>query len=126
MNQLNIIGNVTKDPELRKVKTNNGEISVCDFTVAVNDRRKKDESTFFRCTAWRGLAEVVCQFVSKGKKIAVTGSVSAHAYMSKDSKEPRAMLDVSVNDVEFLSPRGEAFDNDLQGMTAVHDEDMPF
>ena len=126
MNQLNIIGNVTKNPELRKVNTNKGEISVCDFTVAVNDRRKKDESVFFRCTAWRGLADIICQYVSKGKKVAVTGSVSAHAYKAKDSGEPRATLDVAVEDVEFLSPRGEAFDNDLQGMTAVNDEDVPF
>lgn len=126
MNKLTIIGNLTKDPELRKVNTASGEVNVCDFTVAVNSRKKEEESQFFRCTAWRGLADIVYRFASKGKKVAVVGSVSVHAYKAKDSGEPRASMEVAVDDVEFLSPRGEAFDNDLKGMTAVEDQDLPF
>ena len=40
MNKLTIIGNLTRDPELRSVTTANGPVSVCDFTVAVNSRRR--------------------------------------------------------------------------------------
>ena len=127
MNKITIIGNLTKDPELRQVKTSDGTVSVCDFTVAANGKRKGDESTFFRCTAWRGLAELIGKYCSKGKKVCVIGQVAAHAYTGKDG--PRAEIDVTVEDFEFCSPRGEAYDNDLKdegGFTKVNDEDGPF
>ena len=125
MNKLTIIGNLTKDPELRKVNTSTGAVSVCDFHVAANGRKKED-TVFFRCTAWRGLGEMIAKYCSKGKKVCVIGSVTAHGYTGKDGK-PAAILDVSVEDFEFCSPRGEAYDNDLKdGFTEVNDEDVPF
>lgn len=58
MNTCVIIGNVTKDPELRQVNTNNGAVDVCSFTVAVNRRQRgrneQNDADFFRVTAWRG------------------------------------------------------------------------
>lgn len=108
MNKLMIIGNVTKDPELRN--TQNG-IPVCSFNVAVNRRlganAEHPEADFFRVTAWRQLGQNCHLYLTKGKKVAVVGSVSASAYMGNDGK-PRASLEITADDVEFLSPRNEA------------------
>ena len=124
MNKLTIIGNLTKDPETRTVNTATGPVNVCDFTVAANGRKKED-AIFFRCTAWRGLGDMIAKHCSKGKKVCVIGPVTCHAYLTQDGK-PAAKMDVKVEDFEFCSPKGEAYDNDLQGMTEIQDEDMPF
>lgn len=81
MNKVTIIGNATHDPELRN--TANG-IPVCTFNVAVNRRGKDAETDYFRITAWRGLAENCNRFISKGKKVAVVGSVALRTYTKKD------------------------------------------
>lgn len=108
MNKLTIIGNVTKDPEMR---TTQSGIAVCSFTVAVNRRQQgqvgQPDADFFRVTAWRGLAQTCHMYLAKGRKVAVSGSVSASAYASNDGK-PRASLEVTADDVEFLSPRSDA------------------
>lgn len=109
MNRLTIIGNLTRDPEMRAVNTANGQVSVCDFSVAVNRRNRAEgqpEADFFRVTAWRGLAENCHKFLAKGRKVAVVGEVSVRTYTGSDGTT-RASLEVTANDVEFLSPRGE-------------------
>ena len=142
MNKLFIIGNLTRDPELRSTRDG---ISVCSFTVAVNRRRKVEgqpEADFFRVAAWRGLGESCDKYLSKGKKVAVTGEVSARAYEAKDGSGPRASLEVNADEVEFLSPReqgsnypaaalerpAEAPAEDERGgaWTEITDGDLPF
>ena len=106
MNKLTIIGNLTHSPEL---KTVNGGISVCTFTVAVNRRRREGqepEADFFRVTAWRPLGENCAKYLDKGRKVAVVGTIGARAYQGKDGS-PRASLELTADDVEFLSPKGE-------------------
>ena len=67
MNKLTIIGNLTRDPELRTTTTG---LSVCTFTVAVNKRKSQDEEPdFFRVTAWRERGELCAKFLQKGKKV---------------------------------------------------------
>ncbi len=103
MNRLIIIGNLTKDPELRTTSTG---VNACTFTVAVNRRKKADgqqEADFFRVTAWRGLADVCYQYLAKSRKVCVTGSVSVSPYIGNDGT-PQASMEVSADDVEFLSP----------------------
>jgi single-strand DNA-binding protein len=105
MNKLTIIGNLTADPELRTIPSG---ISVCTFTVAVNRRysSNKDErqTDFFRVAAWRQLGENCSRFLTKGKKVCVIGEVSARAFEGKDGTL-RASLEVTADEVEFLSPR---------------------
>ena len=105
MNKLTIIGNLTADPELRTIPSG---VSVCTFTVAVNRRytsNKDDRQTdFFRVAAWRQLGENCSRFLSKGKKVCVVGEVSARAFEGKDGTI-RASLEVTADEVEFLSPR---------------------
>ena len=108
MNKLTIIGNLTADPELRTIPSG---VSVCTFTVAVNRRysgNKDDRQTdFFRVSAWRQLGENCSRFLSKGRKVCVVGEVSARAYEGKDGSL-RASLEVTADEVEFLSPRESA------------------
>ena len=109
MNKLFIVGNLTRDPELR---TTSSGISVCTFTVAVNRRRGSSqnagqpEADFFRVSAWRALGENCQKYLAKGRKVAVTGSVTVSTYQGNDG-QTRAGLEVTADDVEFLSPKGE-------------------
>lgn len=108
MNKLTIIGNVTKEPEMR---TTQSGLPVCSFNVAVNRRKgtqaDQTEADFFRVTAWRGLAQTCHMYLAKGRKVCVVGTVSASAYTGNDGKA-RASLEVTAEDVEFLSPRSDA------------------
>lgn len=144
MNKLFIVGNLTRDPELRS--TPNG-IPVCTFTVAVNRRRaagaeagQQPEADFFRVTAWRQLGENCNRYLAKGRKVAVVGAVQVSTYTAQDGAT-RASLEVTADDVEFLSPRGEGEGGSgrpvEQGMSPstggmsggfvkVDDEELPF
>lgn len=131
MNRLTIIGNLTKDPEART--TQDGK-SVCSFTVAVNRMRTQNnqgETDFFRCTAWNQLAENCGRYLSKGRKVAVVGSVRVETYEGRDGKT-YASMNVLANEVEFLSPArdntaADAAQVDAQtGMEKVPADDLPF
>ena len=100
MNKIIIIGNLTGDPAIR---TTRDGISVCDFTVAVNGHRKEDPAQFFRVSAWRQLGENCHKYLAKGRKVCVTGAVSAHTYQGNDGTT-RVSLDIQASEVEFLSP----------------------
>ena len=124
MNKLTIIGNLVRDPEMRT--TNNGH-NVCQFTVAVNRRRKEDGADFFRVSAWDKLAEICANALKKGSKVAVVGSVSVSTY--KKDGENRFTLEVKADDVEFLTPKSEAVTEAPKasnGYTEITDEDLPF
>lgn len=125
MNRATIIGNLTADPQTRM--TQSGK-SVCSFTVAVNGR--DNQATFFRVSAWNKLAELCQQYLAKGRKVCVTGPVSAQAYTTS-SGENRASLELMANEVEFLSPREEngyqpARTADTGAFVQVDDEPLPF
>ena len=126
MNKLTIIGNLTKDPELRT--TPDGR-SVCNFTVAVNRRVKKDaehpEADFFRVTAWDKLAESCGKYLAKGKKAAVIGPVSL-AHYADPNNVIRYYMQMNANDVEFLSPRQAEAADGADGYVQVTDEDGNF
>ena len=104
MNRLTIIGNLTRDPEQRV--TANGK-HVTTFTVAVNRRGKDQEADYFRVSAWESLGDICGKYLSKGKKAAVTGSVSLHTYEGRDGKAG-ASMEVYASEVEFLSARTDA------------------
>lgn len=109
MNKIVIIGNLTRDPELKSINTKGGEVNLCEFTVAVNNRRKgsneQQDATFFRVTAWRGLGENCAKYLTKGKKVMVEGQVSARAYLSKTG-EAQCSIEIAAEDIEFLSSAG--------------------
>ena len=94
--------------------TSNGK-SVCNFTLAVNRRQKSQnsdhpEADFFRVAAWGALGESCQKYLSKGRKVAVTGAVSVSTYTTQDGTT-RAQMEIKfAEDVEFLSPRQDGND----------------
>ena len=127
MNKLVLTGNLTRSPELRS--TPNG-IPVCTFTIAVNGRKSDDPTAYFRITVWRQLAEICNRYLTKGKKVFVSGPVSVSTYTAKDGTT-RASLEVTADEVEFLSPVGAVAENaqvdERAGFVKVDEsEELPF
>lgn len=129
MNKIIIIGNLTGDPAIR---TTRDGISVCDFTVAVNGHRKEDPAQFFRVSVWRQLGENCHKYLAKGRKVCVTGAVSAHTYQGNDGST-RVSLDIQASEVEFLSPASgdsqqqqSAPEPQQPVYTPVTNDDLPF
>ena len=107
MNKITLIGNLTKEPDVRSTPSG---ITVCQFTIAVNRRFPNSDgdrqTDFFRIYAWRQLGEVCGRCLSKGKKVAVLGELQARTYEAKDGTT-HLSLDVQADEVEFLSPKDE-------------------
>lgn len=139
MNKIFLIGNLTRDPELRT--TPNG-VPVCTFTVAVNRRGRQSaeagqpEADFFRVTTWRQQAENCNRYLAKGRKVGVTGTLTLQTYTGNDGQQ-RYSLEVGADEVEFLSPRGEGGEGRAErperggqepsnGFVRVDDDDLPF
>ena len=106
-----LIGNLTKDPELRYTPQGT---AVATFTVATNRSwttdtgEKKDEAEFTRCVAWNKLAEICGQYLKKGIKIYVEGRLQTRNYTGSDNQQ-HYVTEVVVSDMMILTPRsGEA------------------
>lgn len=110
MNKITIIGNVCANPTTRETQSG---ITCTSFTVAVNKRNRSSaaegqpEADFFRVTAWRQLGEICAKYLAKGRKVAVVGPVSLNTFTGKDGAN-HATLEVTADDVEFLSHRSDA------------------
>ena len=142
MNKIILIGNLTRDPEL---KTTPNGYSVCEFTIAVNDRNARrnqqngqDSAQFFRISAWRQLGENCQRYLAKGRKVYVSGPLTARTYQANDGTT-RVSLEVTADDVEFLSSRNDEAAGgyspapsapapmaQASGFTAVETDDLPF
>lgn len=123
MNHITLIGNLTKDPELRMTPNN---IPVCSFTIAVNRRHGEKQTDFFRVQAWRGLGESCSKYLTKGKKVAVVGELQTRTY--EQDGQTKLAMDVVASEVEFLSPSGksETSQTDSYGFTELTSADVPF
>ena len=107
MNKVILIGNLTRDPELRT--TDNGT-AVCNFSLAVaRDYTNADgerETDFFNIVVWRGRAESCGKYLKKGNKCAVVGSLQNRAY--EDGKGDRKTItEIVAAEVEFLTPKAK-------------------
>ena len=101
-NRIILIGRLTADPEL---KTVGQDTQLCKFTLAV-DRRFKNaqgekETDFINCTAWRKQAEIICQYVKKGHKLAIEGTLQQERWETKEG-EKRSTYGVQVDNFTFL------------------------
>ena len=108
MNNVTLMGRLTADPELRQTQSG---ISSCRFTVAV-DRKFADKNTgerqadFISCVAWRQTAEFVSKYFSKGKMIALTGTLRTGSYTDKNHSDiTHYTTDVFVETVEFTGEK---------------------
>ncbi|MDD4804453.1 MAG: single-stranded DNA-binding protein [Candidatus Pacebacteria bacterium] len=100
MNTVNLIGRITKDPEL---KYSTSGTAYCQFTLAINRRVAKDAekvADFIPVTAWKGTAEYIANYGSKGRLMAVEGSLRTRSY-EKDGKKVFVM-EVLARSINFL------------------------
>ena len=100
MNRAIIIGNLTRDIELRF--TNTGK-EVANFTVAVTRTFSKDKETdFINCVAWGKTAENMAKYLSKGSKVAVEGRIQVSNYDNKEGQKVYK-TEIVADSVEFLN-----------------------
>ena len=109
LNRVQLIGNLTRDPELRY--TPNGT-AVCTFSIATNRSwttdtgEKKDEVEFHRIVAWNKLAELCSQFLIKGRKVFVEGRLSTRSWNAQDGTQKQT-TEIVISDMILLDSRRE-------------------
>lgn len=107
INTVALTGNLTRDPELKQ--TQGG--SVCKMRVANNSRRKQgdewvDAPNYFDVVVWGAQGENVAQYLSKGRKVAVTGKLRWREWESDNGK--RQAVEIHADNVAFIGGRDEA------------------
>ena len=106
LNHITIHGRLVRDPGLR---TTPSGVSVCNFTVAVDRSYTKQgeekQTDFFECVAWRGLADTISKFFTKGKEIVVSGEMQSRKWQDKDDIN-RISWEIMVDDIDFCGSKG--------------------
>lgn len=130
MNNIILIGRLTKDAEARK--TSNDK-SVCGFSIAV-DRRFKDKdghkvTDFFKCTAWGNLADCILKYTHKGSLVGVQGELQTEQW-EKDGVTHYG-TNIQVDQCQFLTSKAEeeaeaSKENDITDELEPIDEELPF
>lgn len=107
MNNVSLVGNLTRDPDYG---TTQGGISYCRFTVACQRKYKNDQggydADFISCLAWRQTADFVQKHFIKGNRIGLTGHIETGSYTAQDGTK-RYTTEVVAENVEFVAPKGE-------------------
>jgi single-strand DNA-binding protein len=112
LNKVQLIGNLTRDPELRYTPTGK---AVCSFSIATNRSwttdggEKKEEVDFHRVVAWNKLAELCSQLLAKGRKAYVEGRLTNRKYTTQDGQE-KQITEIVIDDMLVLDskrPEGE-------------------
>lgn len=129
MRKCEIIGNLTKKPEMRQTSTGK---DVCSFDVAVYV--SPDKSDFYSVSAWGKQGESCFKYLDKGKKVYVRGDLSTSIYTSHD--RPHIQLNINASEVEFLSPKEQETATVAKGKVTqetqeddwvpVNNSDLPF
>lgn len=105
LNKVILMGRLTANPELRH--TNNG-IPVTSFTLAVNRRftrqGEQQQTDFIDIVAWRGTAEFVSKYFTKGQLVAVCGSLQTRNWQDQNGNN-RKSVEVSADEVHFAEPK---------------------
>lgn len=115
MNNVQLIGNLTKDIELRK--TQSGK-SVVNFTLAVSRTFNREETDFIQCQAWEKTADILSQYCYKGFKIGVTGQIQTGSY--EKNGQTVYTTTVRVNNIDLLTPREPMTAQNAQSSTNMY------
>ncbi len=111
INRVVIVGNLTKDPELRHTPSGT---AVCKIRLAVNTRQKDgqtgewgDKPNYFDVTVWGNQGESCSQFLSKGRPVAIDGRLDWREWEAQDGTKRQA-VEIIADTVQFLGSRGDA------------------
>ena len=107
LNRVQLIGNLTRDPELRYTPSGT---AVCSFSIATNRNwttdtgEKKEEVEFHRIVAWGKLAELCSQFLTKGRKAFVEGRLATRSWTAQDGAQKQT-TEIIISDMILLDSR---------------------
>jgi len=105
VNQVILMGRLTRDPEARSTSTGK---TITSFTLAVDRGGQDDQADFFDITAWEKLGELVSQYLSKGRRCLVQGRLRQDSWDDKETGKKRSRVAVVATDVTFLDgPSGD-------------------
>jgi single-strand DNA-binding protein len=102
LNSVTLVGNMTRDPELRQVADG---VYVCSFGIAVQDYYKKDKAHFIDCEAWRKTAEFVAEYFHKGSAVGVVGTLKQDKW--EQDGQQRSKIMVTAEHVRFVAKRSD-------------------
>ena len=131
MNKIILIGNLTKDPELKELPTGT---TICHFGLAVKRDFSEDATDFFNIVVWQAQAKVCSEYLKKGNKVAIVGALQNRTYEDRDGNK-RTTTEIVAREVEFLSPKVESSNEepsvmslkrDRPQLTEVTDNVLPF
>jgi len=138
LNRAILIGRLTRDPELKYTANGN---AVCTFTVAVNrpytNQAGERQADFIDIVAWNKLAEIVAEYMTKGRLVAVEGRIQTRTYENQEGQK-RKVVEVIADLVRFLdkvssnqSSADDAWGNlgqevELDGVDTIEDDEIPF
>ncbi|MBL7036304.1 single-stranded DNA-binding protein [Candidatus Microgenomates bacterium] len=129
LNKVQLIGNMTRDPELKFTPSGT---AVCTFSIATNRQwttdqgEKKDEADFHRIVSWSKLAEICGQLLKKGRKVYVEGRLQTRSWEAQDGTT-KYMTEVVISDMILLDSRGGGSTDEanLGGAQQVDEFDVP-
>jgi single-strand DNA-binding protein len=105
INQVILLGRLTRDPEARTTSTGK---TVVSFSLAVDRQGSDDQADFFDITAWEKLGDLVTQYLSKGRRVLVQGRLRQDSWDDKETGKKRSRVEVTATDVTFLDgPSGD-------------------
>ena len=133
-NKVLLIGNLTRDPELRYTS---GGTAVASFGLAVNRKFKqgeewKDEVCFVDITVWAKQGENCAEYLNKGSQAFIEGRLNYQTWEDKQSGQQRSKLEVVANNVQFLSKPGSVGGEGVKeslggsGSPPATEDDIPF
>ena len=125
-NQVTLMGNLTRDPDLRQIPSGQ---SVCSFSLALNRSYKGSDGNWQEATdyvdvvAWGPLGERVAQYVTKGRPVLVSGRLQSRQWEQDGVK--RNKLEVIANDVTFLGGRNDGGDDAGSSQSSLTEPSAP-
>lgn len=131
MNNVVLMGRLTRDPEVRYSQGQNGEqMAVARFTLAVDRRGKDSGADFINCVSFGKTAEFSEKYLRQGIKICVNGEIRTGSYTNKDGVKIYT-TDVNLNNIEFAESKNaeNATENTQETYTSIPDSienDLPF
>lgn len=126
LNKVLLIGNLTRDPELRYTPSG---AAVCSFAVATNrvytasDGTKREEAEFIRIVSWNKLAELCSQLLTKGRKVYVEGRLQTRTWETPDGQSKQT-TEVVIDDMRILDSR-RSFGEGGAGAVVAGEVDTP-
>lgn len=109
LNSVILMGRLTRDPDYKKTQS---DISVCKFSIAVerkfqNKQTGERETDFIDCQAWRGTADFISRYFSKGSMVAIEGELQNNNWTDKDGNKRYSYI-VQVNQVHFCGSKNDS------------------